>query len=202
MTLSRIFLILSLSLSMFHLNALAEEDDGVAAAGLFPPLQYPGTDATVWGLRLSPGWARHKEMYGIDMGLIGNMTDENFVGVSMAGGFNYTAGNAFVIFTQLAGGVNHSEGSLTVLGIQLAIGANNTRGEAHIIGAQLSTIGNFGHNNIYGVQFGIINQADEVYGFQVGLINRAKNLHGIQIGLANYNEAGPLKFMPVINVGF
>lgn len=43
-----------------------------------------------------------------------------------------------------------------------------------------------------GVQFGLINVADQINGIQFGLFNKAKNGRGIQLGLINYadNEEG------------
>lgn len=179
------------------------KDDSPAASGLFPPLQYPKKEDTVIGLRVSPGWARHAKMYGADFGLIGNITDNDFVGTAFAGGFNITSGNALILFTQMAGVTNTNLGKTNIVGIQLAFGYNYSASTTNVFGGQFSLIGNFGaKTNVYGIQFGLYNEAESVYGFQLGLVNRTKNLAGIQVGLLNYVEKGWLSFFPVINVGF
>ena len=35
-------------------------------------------------------WGRHRDVYGIDLGLIANQTKKDFVGVGIAGGVNWT----------------------------------------------------------------------------------------------------------------
>lgn len=189
--------------TLFSIQSFAD-DDSYAASGLIAPyVQYPWYEEAVHGIRASPGWVEHKDMYGADFAMIGNITSNNFVGVAFAGGFNITHKEATVLFTQMAGVLNHNGGNARIVGVQMAIlGYNYAGGSTNVIGLQMATIGNFGGNNIYGAQFGIYNEADSVYGFQIGVINKTKVLRGIQIGLANFSGDGGLGFFPVINAGF
>jgi hypothetical protein len=181
---------------------MADSDNSYAAGGIFPPLQYPGADESVVGIRSSLGWAKHKKMYGADFSPIGNITTSKFVGMALSGIFNRTEGKATIIFLQAAGLVNYNKAQTDVLGMQWTLGYNHSVGVNNIYGLQLALAGNFGKNNIFGVQFGFVNKAESVYGFQIGLYNKVKNLHGLQIGLVNVCEHGGLPFFPVINVGF
>ena len=103
---------------------------------------------------------------------------------------------------QLAGLWNSNAQKTRVIGLQAALGLNRNVAESSVVGLQFAAVNLAGFTDIYGVQAGIYNEAQEVYGLQIGLINRAKNLHGIQIGLANFNDAGPFKISPLLNVGF
>lgn len=58
------------------------------------------------------------------------------------------------------------------------------------------------NGEVNGCQVGFVNVAKDVNGVQVGMLNGAKKLCGVQIGLLNVNERGPLKFFPMINVGW
>lgn len=178
--------------------------DTYFATGLIPHwTQAPDADASVTGMRFSAGAASHKEMYGLDIGVIGNFTSSKFVGTAMSGAFNFTDGSASIVLLQLAGGVNVNNGKANIYGIQLAPFANINRGDGNVFGMQMSVGANVSpKTNIYGFQFGLYNEANQVYGFQVGLINRAQRLHGIQIGLSNYNASGWLAWFPLLNVGF
>ncbi|KYG64955.1 hypothetical protein AZI86_12225 [Bdellovibrio bacteriovorus] len=75
---------------------------------------------------------------------------------------------------------------------------------ADIIGLQLAGLANLNDvsSRLYGFQVGAYNRVGKVYGVQIGLVNSARELHGIQIGLINFNDAGPFKASPIINVGF
>lgn len=215
---STFIFLFSLALSCgLTLPAFAEDDDTPASFGIFPPIQYPDEEATVTGIRINAGCARHKNVYGLDFGTVCNITDQRFIGMALAGGFNRTSGDTYAIFTQMALGANHNTGNAHIFGIQYALGANisgkstrvygaqvavgaNTGGAAHIYGIQISAYNRA--ENIYGFQVGVMNFSKNVYGFQIGLINRTENLHGVQIGLINTHEKGWIKHMPIINIGF
>lgn len=55
---------------------------------------------------------------------------------------------------------------------------------------------------VKGVQLGLINHAESIRGLQIGFVNSAVSLKGVQIGALNINRSGPLKFMPLVNIGF
>jgi len=153
--------------------------------GIYPPVQFPPDNFTVKGLRLSIAMGRSQNMYGIDLALIGNNTEQDFGGLALAGIFNWNEETATIYGAQLAGVTNINRGSAAVYGIQASLFAN------------LSS-----YTDIYGVQLGIYNRARNVYGLQLGLVNVASSLHGIQIGLANFNDSGPFGVAPLINFGW
>ncbi|MBX3021387.1 MAG: hypothetical protein KF799_06875 [Bdellovibrionales bacterium] len=170
--------------------------------GIVPPLQFPPSDFTIAGARLSLLYGQQRDVYGLDVGVIGNITEVAFVGVSVSGGFNYHKGMTTVLGLQLAGGANVTTQKTRVFGLQAAAGANYMTAESSVVGVQLALANLSDHTTIYGLQVGVYNRALAVYGFQVGLINDATNLHGVQIGLLNYNRTGTLLVSPIINVGF
>ncbi len=172
-----------------------------AALGLMPPIQFPPEDFTIVGLRLSMLYGQHQEVYGLDVGLLGNVTTQSFVGLAVAGGFNATKNTARVLGVQLAGGANVNRGKLTVIGLQAAL-ANINSGEASIVGVQFGAVNLSGHTKVYGLQAGVYNVAQEVYGFQIGLINQTESLHGLQIGLLNFYHKGTVGVSPILNMGF
>lgn len=152
--------------------------------GMYPPAQFPSPNFTVQGLRLSALMGENREMHGIDIGLIGNSTGQDFSGLAVSGLFNWNQGETTIFGLQLAGVINLNQEGGRVYGVQLAL-VNQSQ-----------------FMDIYGVQIGLYNRANSIYGFQVGLFNYTNNLHGLQIGLANYNEGGPFRVSPLINFGF
>ncbi len=152
---------------------------------LLAPVQFPSTEFSVSGLRLSVIMGYNKNMSGIDLAVIGNRTEQEFIGSALSGVFNWNEGNTYIYGFQIAGLANINQYRTRIYGLQAALFAN--------LGETM---------DIYGVQIGLYNRARTVYGLQLGLINIAANLHGIQIGLANFNEGGPFTVAPLINVGF
>ncbi|HJO94482.1 MAG TPA: hypothetical protein QF753_13865 [Victivallales bacterium] len=62
-------------------------------------------------------------------------------------------------------------------------------------GIQLSYV-----NNNYGLAFGLlVCGAKNIYGVQIGVVNKANNAHGIQFGLINVMWTSWIPFMPFIN---
>lgn len=169
---------------------------------IIPPVQFPPEDFSITGVRASVLWGRHRDLYGLDFGLIGNVTEQSFVGLGVSGVFNYTKGSTTILGLQLAGLANYNTNKTNVFGLQAALGANYNTAASSITGLQLSIANLSEFTTIYGIQLGVYNSALEVYGLQIGLVNVAKNLHGIQIGLLNFNAKGPFIVSPLINVGF
>ncbi len=169
---------------------------------IVPPLQFPPDNFTITGARVSLLWGLHRDVYGFDVGLLGNVTSLTFVGMAVAGGFNMTRGTTTILGLQLAGGANINTSVARIVGLQLALGMNQNVGTSWVAGLQLAGINNAEHTSIYGVQAALYNKAEKVYGFQIGLINVTNELHGIQIGLLNFNPKGPFVVSPLINVGF
>lgn len=172
------------------------------SVGIVPPVQFPPADFMVAGIRVSALWGHHRDMYGLDLGLLGNITDQTFTGVAASGIFNYTQGETNILGLQLAGLVNYNAQKTSVYGLQLALLLNSNKAASKVVGIQLALANTSAFTDIYGLQVGIYNRAKDVYGFQFGLVNVADNLHGIQIGLINFNHKGLIGMCPVINVGF
>ncbi len=170
---------------------------------LLPPAQFPPDDFAVTGARISLLWGHQRSMYGADIGLIGNMTDQRFVGSAVSGIFNITHGYTNVVGIQVAGIFNYNSEKTTVAGAQISVGANVDTAESSIYGVQFAGLANYApHTKVHGLQLGIYNDAQEVYGFQIGLFNHAEDLHGVQIGLLNFNDKGMFSVSPILNVGF
>jgi hypothetical protein len=171
--------------------------------GIVNPVQFPPDDFNVAGLRLSLLWGDHRDVYGLDVGLLGNITRQEFVGIGLAGGANITHGMTTIIGLQAAGGANIGYQKTTVVGLQLAGGLNYLTAESSVSGLQVAILGNLAaHTTIYGAQIGLYNRAKKVYGFQIGLVNVADSLSGIQIGLINFHHTGLFAISPIINIGF
>lgn len=184
-------------------NAEAAASVTPVSVAIVPPIQFPSDEFTITGARLSVLWGRHRDLYGLDFGAIGNITTQSFVGVGISGIFNYTEGMTRILALQAAGVANISTQKTQVYGLQVAGGMNWVTAESTVVGVQAALIGNHSPStNIYGAQIGLYNRAKEVYGLQIGLVNFAKSLHGIQIGLANINETGIFGISPIINIGF
>lgn len=168
---------------------------------IVPPVQFPPSDFTIVGARLGI-YGTQRDIYGLDLGLVGNKTEVAFAGVQVAGLWNYNKGMTTSVGLQAAGAANVSTQKQRVIGLQLALGTNYMTAESSVAGLQFS-LANLGeHTSIYGVQLGIYNRAQNVYGLQIGIVNDTNNLHGIQIGLLNYNRTGTLAVSPILNAGF
>lgn len=172
------------------------------AAAIAGPVEFPPESFSIAGARLSVLWGDHRDVYGFDIGVIGNMTDNSFGGIGVSGIFNYNKGTATVVGLQLAGITNVNVNKARVLGLQLAAVANINEAESTLVGLQFALANLSPFTTIYGFQTGIYNTAREVYGFQIGLINRTETLHGLQIGLVNFNHTGLFSVAPILNVGF
>lgn len=172
------------------------------SVAIAPPIQFPPGDFNVTGVRASVLWGKHRSVYGIDVGLLGNITEQTFTGIAVAGGFNKTGGTTTITGFQVAGGANINTSKTTIVGLQAALGMNYNTAAATVSGVQLALVNMSSFTDIYGIQAGLYNKAKDVYGLQIGLVNVADNLHGIQIGLVNFNAKGPFAISPILNVGF
>ncbi len=172
------------------------------SVGLFPPVQFPPSDFSVTGIRASLLWGRHRDVYGIDVGLLGNITDQSFTGIGVSGLFNATHGTTNVIGLQAAGLANFNTNKTSVYGVQFATLLNKNDAESSLSGVALSLVNLSPNMNVYGAQIGIYNKARAVYGFQIGLVNDCTDLHGLQIGLVNFHTNGLFVVAPILNFGF
>lgn len=172
------------------------------SVGIFPPVQFPASDFTISGFRLSLLWGKQRDIYGLDIGAIGNITEQEFVGTSISGIFNSTNGSTTVLGVQLAGITNVNTNKTDVFGIQIAGIVNSNKAVSKIAGLQVSIANLSPHTDIYGLQVGIYNTALNVNGLQVGIVNVTDSLHGLQIGLLNFHRKGFFTVSPIINIGF
>jgi hypothetical protein len=192
-------------LLLFILACFSQASKGAVtplAVGIIPPIQFPPFDFTVAGVRASV-IGSHKAFYGVDIGVLGNITGSEFGGLAVSGVFNLNHGSATIFPFQIAGIANIDTGTTHVLGLQLAAILNyeNERRENSVSGLQVALVNLAPYTRIYGFQIGIFNQALDVYGFQIGLFNVVNALHGFQIGLLNFNHAGLFSVCPVLNFG-
>jgi hypothetical protein len=172
------------------------------SVGIAPPVQFPPSDFTITGLRVSALWGHHRDLYGVDVGMLGNITDQTFTGLGVSGLFNYTKGTTTILGLQLAGLTNINTNKTEVYGVQAALGLNSNTAASSLVGVQLAAANLSPFMDIYGLQAGLYNRAKDVYGFQIGVVNVADNLHGIQIGLINFNTKGLIGVSPLLNIGF
>lgn len=170
------------------------------AFGIVPPVQFPPKDFSITGLRLSVVGS-HRDMYGVDLGLIGNITAQDFTGIAISGGFNKTEGTVTALGAQIAGLANWNTNKTTVYGIQAAA-LNMNKATSTVVGLDVALVNLTEQTAIYGLQAGLYNKARVVYGFQIGLVNEATDLHGIQIGIVNFHHRGLFAVCPIINMGF
>lgn len=172
------------------------------SVAILPPVQFPPEDFTITGVRASFLWGKHRDLYGLDAGLLGNITEQSFVGIGLAGVTNITHGSTTILGLQLAGITNINTNKTNVIGIQAALGLNMNTAASTVNGIQVAFANVSAFTDIRGFQIGAYNRANEVYGVQIGLVNFATSLHGIQIGLLNFNDKGLFRVSPLINVGF
>lgn len=170
--------------------------------GIVPPIQFPPSDFSVTGLRVSALWGSHRDMYGVDLGLVGNITAQDFTGIGLSGGFNKTEGTTNAIGLQGAGIANWNTGKTSIYGLQFAGIVNMNKAASKVVGVDLAMVNLTAQTVIYGVQAGVYNKARSVYGLQLGIVNDCTDLHGIQIGLVNFHRQGLFVVSPVINIGF
>lgn len=184
------------------LTSSAEAALSPLSVAILPPVQFPSQDFTVTGARLSVFWGQHKNVYGLDVGAIGNITEGEFVGVGVSGVFNYNKGSTTGVFLQGAGLGNFNVNKAQIYGVQIAGLINSNRAESKVVGLQIAAVNLGPYTDIRGLQVGVYNKARDVVGFQIGLINSCDSLHGLQIGLLNFHTRGLFSVAPFLNVGF
>jgi hypothetical protein len=185
-----------------YLPTLAQAAVTPLSVAIVPPVQFPSNEYSVTGVRASLIYGHHRDLYGLDLGLAGNITDQTFTGIGISGLFNATNGTTTILGLQLAGITNINTNKTSVYGLQAALGMNYNPASSKVVGVQLAAVNQSAFTDIYGLQVGIYNRAKVVYGFQIGVVNITDNLHGIQIGLINFHHQGLINVSPIINVGF
>lgn len=164
--------------------------------GLIPPAQFPAEDWDITGLRLNIFVGLHNNVGFIDLGVLGNLSHGDVMGLEIAGVWNQVAQNAQAI--QIAGIGNRVLGQFK--GLQLAGAVNYGNISADVQGLQLACANVAG--GMEGVQIGLFNRAEEISGLQVGVINMTRNMSGLQLGLINIISDSNVPFMIVLNAAF
>lgn len=168
---------------------------------IIPPLQFPHYTFSVSGARVSALWGGHSNVYGLDFGVIGNITDNRFAGIGVSGVFNLTKSDATIVLLQAAG-IANVNAKVHIYGFQLAAVMNYNSAESNLAGFQVALVNYSPFMTMIGAQIGLFNQAKTVHGFQIGVINYTGSLHGLQIGLLNFNPTGLFAVSPGLNIGF
>lgn len=161
--------------------------------------QFPHKDWSVYGVRFSAIEGTHRQVVGLDIGVL-SQTTELSSGVQISV-LNLNQKRTFVFGLQLGAIANNNRGPMSGFGLQMSLLSNYNKGKGHFVGVQMAA-SNVSHNNVYGMQLGLYNKARRVVGFQVGVMNYCGNLHGMQIGLLNVCKSCLIGIMPGINIGF
>lgn len=117
------------------------------AVGIAPRVELPSLDYEITGLRLNLLVGDHTDVYGLDVGVLGNFVKREIGGLQVAGLFNV---------------VGESGGAL-----QFACICNNCKGI--FSGAQIGAVNVA--EKCTGLQLGLVNRAYRMSGVQVGLLN-------------------------------
>ena len=172
----------------------ASEGSWPIAIAIAPPLEVPGADQNIAGLRLNLLAARHRNVAFIDIGTLAGMVTEEAYGVQVVGLWN-SVGSARGAL-QVAGCVNRCYGDC--YGAQLT--GLHSRSEGTFVGFQAGAVCEAG--TLKGLQIGLVNRTSNSSGVQVGIVNYAEQSEGIQLGLVNVMPGGRYPVMPLFNIGF
>lgn len=143
--------------------------------GFFTPLQAPGPDFDIGGIRFNLFYGTCCNFDGLDLG---------FVGVSR----NHANGWLFNVVS-----VAYGDG----LGLNTGV-VNYYDGDFK--GLQFGVANWINSGDVF--QVGVYNGAYDVQGLQIGVINTANKMQGMQIGVVNIISNSDLSFFPVINAYF
>lgn len=140
---------------------------------LVTPIQVPGPDFDVGGLRINLLYGRCCNFDGLDIGLVG-VADNHANGWLANLLVNYASGDGLGLHT---GGVNYFGGDFK--GLQIGLANWIDSGDMF--------------------QIGLYNGGYDVQGLQIGVINTANKMQGLQIGLVNIISHSDVSFFPIIN---
>ena len=143
--------------------------------GFFTPLQAPGPDYDVGGLRLNLFYGTCCNFDGLDIGFVG--VSKNHANGWLINLVSVAYGDGLGLHT---GGVNYFGGDFK--GLQIGFANWIDSGDVF--------------------QIGIYNGAYDVQGLQIGVINTANKMQGLQIGAVNIISNSDLSFFPIINGWF
>lgn len=165
------------------------------AIGLLPPVQVPGADWDITGLRIGILAARqHNVLFLSASGLV-DLATGDVNGIEVAGLCNHISSSSGAI--QVAGIVNSVDGDF--VGVQVAGAYNAVNAKA--AGASVAAFNRA--EQMEGLQIGVFNRARALSGVQVGVVNLVDDgSECIQFGLVNVMRDGIYPVMPVMNIGF
>ena len=163
--------------------------------GLVPPLQFPGEDWDVVGLRLNILAGMHNNVAILDLGVLANIAHGEVNGIELAGIWNLVKQDFRGL--QVSGISNRVHGDVSAL--QVASIAN-FNGAGDFVGLQIASV-NINQGESVGMQIGLFNQADAMSGVQLGLVNKCRDCQGMQLGLFNFISNSTLPFMVFLNLG-
>lgn len=164
------------------------------AISLVPAIGLPGEAWDVAGLRINLLVGRHRDVWGFDVGLLGNEVSDDFEGVEAAGLFNRVGRSDGA--WQAAGILNRCEGDF--YGLQTAGALNWTDGAVE--GLQIALVNRA--TELSGLQIGLYNAIDRGSGVQIGIVNAARSFDGLQIGVINVIRDSTMPFFPIVNFAF
>lgn len=157
---------------------------------IFNPVQLFAEPCDVYGLRLNLPYGKNCALYGLDLGVVNQLSDE--MCGAQVGAANITA----PMYGLQLGAANVALGEM--VGWQL--GAANAA-QSVAAGLQTGAI-NLG-GDYEGLQIGGFNFADDYAGLQIGVVNVCNSLTGVQVGALNFILHGQyLLFCPVVNLSF
>jgi hypothetical protein len=188
--------------SVLFLGFYANAAVSPVSIGLMNPVMFPPDDFSITGVRLSLLFGNHRNIYGMDLGVLGNITQQDFDGIAISGLFNMTHGTTKAVITQFASVANFNTNKTDVYGVQYATLINMNDAASSVNGLQIALANVAAYTTISGFQVGLYNRALDIRGLQIGLVNVTDNLHGVQIGLINFNHKGTFVVSPILNAGF
>ena len=156
------------------------KDTSWFAVSFAPKFEAPSETWDVAMLRLNVLVGRHRAVYALDVGVLGNMADYKMDGIGVAGLFN---------------SVGESDGAFHIAGLFNFAAFDFS-------GCQISGIYSCTEGTHCGLQIGVGNYAGKLTGLQIGAFNYAECLNGVQIGLVNVNRSSCVAFLPIANAAF
>jgi len=165
--------------------------------------QLVSAEKDVCGLRLNLPVGDNRNIYGLDLGFLGNAVESKGIVLNLLGNFRSFSDSQDGSGTKgiQFGGLGNIQFAADMQGIQLAGLINLNLGDTD--GIQIAGLFN-GGGEVRGIQLaGLFNHASAVRGIQIGLVNVTKELTGLQIGLVNCVWDSPiLPILPIINFHF
>ena len=137
------------------------EGSSIAAFGVVPALSFPDANYEIDGFRFNLFVGEHVDVYGLDIGIVGNIATREFNGLQIAPFFNR---------------IGESSGSLQV--------SLFNRCDGCFSGLQVGGV-NIAEKGA-GAQVGIINVGNGFTGIQIGVVNMISDSNHPLLPLANF----------------